>query len=541
MPPRRAASKAAAGVADRSTSNGDVAVSIKSSTEESQELDMLLQLSGDEASNDDGQDFLFKRRPRALGPEKPKSVSSGSARRGQKDRPSEGKDSTGFAARNTAVAAEESSGEVAFECITNDVPIVNPSEEQIGRLKKLVACKNLFARQLPKMPKEYIAKLVFDRRHTTYTMWKGSSLIGAVCFRCYFKYGLLEIAFLAVTSDEQVKGEFCYGSHRCNLPCFLRCLVFVKEIKMTGGYGTRLMNRLKEFIKQCNPHIEAASPEYRPITHFITYADNAAVGYFAKQGFTKHVKIPKYIWSGMIKSYEGAHMMSVELALDVNYLRVADMLSDTREAVWQAALKEKPPVEMPPLSKSATPLPDPLPPSRLPGIEFSNYSVSKASPSAGDDSLSNEEASTIPETLESRLLGLTDACLQHKSSWPFRVPVAVKDAPDYYMIIKHPSDLSSIKKKLQSQQITTIEEYKTEMMWIFDNCRFYNGDDGNIYVKCARELEKFAFTRLKQIETDFGEAGGDPMDDSSTKKSSTPKNAQSSVVAGKRRRMAAQR
>lgn len=131
------------------------------------------------------------------------------------------------------------------------------------------------------------------------------------------------------------------------------------------------MNRLKEFIKQCNPHIEAAAPEFRLITHFITYADNAAVGYFAKQvGWnltarheiqllllgvhqarqSAQVHLVRVSWMiiswrvtefssfRMIKSYEGAHMMSVELALDVNYLRVADMLSETRQKIWQDAL-----------------------------------------------------------------------------------------------------------------------------------------------------------------------------------------------------------
>ncbi|KAF4651376.1 hypothetical protein FOZ61_010525, partial [Perkinsus olseni] len=528
MGPRRAAAEALLADRDQTRNGGGEAVSIISSTEESQELDALLQLSEDDGSVDEGQDFLFKRKGRAverskwvIGSTKPCWLHlfrrSGSRK---KERESEGKDSTGFAARNSgvdylrasslvisalaweaprkcrlsllavlAVAAEEDSGDITFECITNDVPVVNPSEERIERLKKLVACKNLFARQLPKMPKEYIAKLVFDRRHTTYTMWKGASLIGAVCFRCYFKYGLLEIAFLAVTSDEQVK-----------------------------GYGTRLMNRLKEFIKQCNPHIETASPEFRPITHFITYADNAAVGYFAKQGFTKHVKIPKYVWSGMIKSYEGAHMMSVELALDVNYLGVADMLSDTRRKVWREALEERPPVEMPALSESAGRIPDPLPLAQVPGIGHSNFVAHQSTPvkSAGESlSADGDVSSSSTESLQSRLLSLTDACFQHKSSWPFRMPVAVKDAPDYYMIIKHASDLSTIKKKLQGHQITSIREYRREMMWIFDNCRFYNGDDGNIYVKCARELEKFAFTRLKQIEADFGGDDDEIMDDGS--------------------------
>lgn len=52
-----------------------------------------------------------------------------------------------------------------------------------------------------------------------------------------------EIAFCAITADEQVK-----------------------------GYGTRLMNHLKQFAR-----------EEDGLTHFLTYADNNAVGYFIKQ------------------------------------------------------------------------------------------------------------------------------------------------------------------------------------------------------------------------------------------------------------------
>lgn len=55
------------------------------------------------------------------------------------------------------------------------------------------------------------------------------------------KFG--EIAFCAVTADEQVK-----------------------------GYGTRLMNHLKQYAR-----------DQDGLTHFLTYADNNAVGYFNKQ------------------------------------------------------------------------------------------------------------------------------------------------------------------------------------------------------------------------------------------------------------------
>lgn len=39
--------------------------------------------------------------------------------------------------------------------------------------------------------------------------------------------------------------------------------------------------------------------------HFLTYADNYAVGYFQKQGFTKEITLDKSLWMGYIKDYEG--------------------------------------------------------------------------------------------------------------------------------------------------------------------------------------------------------------------------------------------
>lgn len=60
-------------------------------------------------------------------------------------------------------------------------------------------------------------------------------------FMCRQKFG--EIAFCAITADEQVK-----------------------------GYGTRLMSHLKQHARDVDG-----------LTHFLTYADNNAVGYFVKQ------------------------------------------------------------------------------------------------------------------------------------------------------------------------------------------------------------------------------------------------------------------
>ena len=132
----------------------------------------------------------------------------------------------------------------------------------------LTQVKNIFATQLPKMPREYIARLVFDRKHRTLLAIKRDRVVGGICFRPFVPQRFAEIAFCAITSSEQVK-----------------------------GYGTRLMNHLKEATKLDN------------LTHFLTYADNYAIGYFKKQGFTKSISMPAERWVGYIKDYDGGTLM----------------------------------------------------------------------------------------------------------------------------------------------------------------------------------------------------------------------------------------
>lgn len=43
--------------------------------------------------------------------------------------------------------------------------------------------------------------------------------------------------------------------------------------------------------------------------YLLTYADNFAIGYFKKQGFTKDQKMAEYKWKGYIKDYDGGTLM----------------------------------------------------------------------------------------------------------------------------------------------------------------------------------------------------------------------------------------
>jgi hypothetical protein len=45
---------------------------------------------------------------------------------------------------------------------------------------------------------------------------------------------------------------------------------------------------------------------------------------------------------------------------------------------------------------------------------------------------------------------------------------------DYPMIIKHPMDISTVKKKLKASKYSTISEAMADLQLIWDNCRTYN-------------------------------------------------------------------
>ncbi|KAJ2681653.1 histone acetyltransferase, partial [Coemansia sp. RSA 1285] len=93
-------------------------------------------------------------------------------------------------------AVEQQQGLIRFEVVYNDT-----TDESMRRLTEL---KNIFQRQLPKMPKEYIARLVYDRNHSSLAIVKANGhVVGGITFRLFEQRQFAEIVFCAVSSSEQ--------------------------------------------------------------------------------------------------------------------------------------------------------------------------------------------------------------------------------------------------------------------------------------------------------------------------------------------------
>jgi histone acetyltransferase len=76
----------------------------------------------------------------------------------------------------------------------------------------LTGLKTLFQKQLPKMPREYIARLVYDESSKCLAIVKrGLKVVGGICYRPFPHRGFAEIVFFATNSADQEKVTYCHA------------------------------------------------------------------------------------------------------------------------------------------------------------------------------------------------------------------------------------------------------------------------------------------------------------------------------------------
>ncbi|XP_063156810.1 histone acetyltransferase KAT2A [Candoia aspera] len=348
------------------------------------------------------------------------------------------------AARDETARLEERRGIIEFHVIGNSLS--QKSNKKI--LMWLVGLQNVFSHQLPRMPKEYITRLVFDPKHKTLALIKDGRVIGGICFRVFPTQGFTEIVFCAVTSNEQVK-----------------------------GYGTHLMNHLKEY------HIKHS------ILYFLTYADEYAIGYFKKQGFSKDIKVPKSRYLGYIKDYEGATLMECELNPRIPYTELSHIIKKQKEIIKK--LIERKQAQIRKVYPGLTCFKEGvrhIPIESIPGIRETGWKP-----------LSKEKGKELkdPDQLYTTLKNLLAQIKTHPSAWPFMEPVKKSEAPDYYEIIRFPIDLKTMTERLKNRYYITKKLFIADLQRVITNCREYNPPESD-YCKCANTLEKFFYFKLKE-------------------------------------------
>jgi histone acetyltransferase len=93
------------------------------------------------------------------------------------------------------------------------IPVENDNDPRSFVL--LTNLKTLFQKQLPVMPREYIARLVFDTASKCLAICKkGYKVVGGICYRPFPHRGFAEIVFFATASIDQEKVSSC-KEHQC--------------------------------------------------------------------------------------------------------------------------------------------------------------------------------------------------------------------------------------------------------------------------------------------------------------------------------------
>ncbi|XP_031433804.1 bromodomain-containing protein 3a isoform X2 [Clupea harengus] len=109
-------------------------------------------------------------------------------------------------------------------------------------------------------------------------------------------------------------------------------------------------------------------------------------------------------------------------------------------------------------------------------------------------------------------------------AWPFYKPVDADALAlhDYHEIIKHPMDLSSVKKKMDGREYTDAQNFAADVRLMFSNCYKYNPPDHEV-VAMARKLQDVFEMRFAKMPDESaalspvgGSAAGGPVVSKST-------------------------
>ncbi|KAH0795726.1 acetyltransferase, GNAT family protein [Histomonas meleagridis] len=266
------------------------------------------------------------------------------------------------------------------------------------------------------MPEYYITRLVFNENHKTVIILRNGRVYGGISFRPFKDRDFAEIAFCAVSTKQQIR-----------------------------GYGAHIMAHVKTYLQAIG------------IYNILTYADNTAVGYFKRQGFTLEMKLDTNKWVHYIKDYQGATLIHCQIRPDIDYLRIGDVVSQQKKLV-----------------SSLLPKTDITRVTHWPVKSIKGITIDKE-PKV--DVINQMHLIVSSIKLNSR-------------SWPFLNPVSLKDAPNYLEIVQKPMDLSTIEKNIEENKYQTLDQFVDDMKLIFTNCYAYNAVD-SVYHRSAKELEKY--------------------------------------------------
>jgi histone acetyltransferase len=184
------------------------------------------------------------------------------------------------------------------------------------------------------------------------------------------------------------------------------------------------------------------------------------------------------VWKGYIKDYDGGTLMLCKFDHDIDYCNIQNKIGEEIELL-QANINTISPHLIPhTLDVEAIAAHDIIPTNLIPGLAEIGYH-------SGDE---EQEDSNEKNAKTECFNYIVEYMLKNNASWPFKDPVKIDVAPDYYTTITNPIDLSTMQKRVLDGYYDTIDKFTTEVQLMFDNARTYNRKD-TVYYKMADKLE----------------------------------------------------
>ena len=305
----------------------------------------------------------------------------------------------------------------------------NGTESSIKILTKL---KMLFSIQLPNIPDFYIGKQILDKKQILLTLirldGKKKKITGSCCFRIFEANQFIELIFFAIST--KVQGL---------------------------GYGSYLMSFLKDFARS------------RKIKHIITCADNNAINFFSKQGFSKILTNPVPLWFRHIKEYEEIELMECNIYFkNSNFFSYITIL--LQKSLFTKRLQQllKPNNNLSIMEKKS----------------FINFNLAQKISEKQKKKNSNI-----------KLLNILDKLRSDKILTPFFEPVDSRKMGilNYFDQLDNSIDVRSIEEKIRSKKIFfTRGEIFLVLKRMINNIILYNGDSHSIEENCLR-IRKFFY------------------------------------------------
>ncbi|CAF1229203.1 unnamed protein product, partial [Didymodactylos carnosus] len=102
-----------------------------------------------------------------------------------------------------------------------------------------------------------------------------------------------------------------------------------------------------------------------------------------------------------------------------------------------------------------------------------------------------------PKSWKSYAVDIMRSILSQKSGYIFLHPVTDEIAPNYHKLVKKPSDLNTIRKRLESGEISSIREFQVDIMLMFINAIKYNPPTHRVHRTAKQVFHRI----LPQFET----------------------------------------